>query len=50
MTVIDVCCLLDERLFVILVTQVSCIIFAYSMNSIGEILREMDRKRVNFKQ
>ncbi|KAL4466922.1 hypothetical protein ABPG74_010519 [Tetrahymena malaccensis] len=40
----------QEKLFVILITQISCILFAYTMNSIGEILKEMGKKQQLFKQ
>jgi hypothetical protein len=36
--------------FVIIATLFSCIIFAYAMNSIGEILKEMSRKNLLFKK
>jgi hypothetical protein len=34
-----------EMVFVVFTTLFSCIIFAYAMNSIGEILKEMGRKK-----
>ncbi len=55
---------LAEKVFVIAVSLLSCFVFAYSMNSIGnkwqllinilidkgEILKEMGRKEENFKK
>ncbi|EGR31909.1 hypothetical protein IMG5_100600 [Ichthyophthirius multifiliis] len=39
-----------EMVFVIFATLLSCIIFAYAMNSIGEILKQMGRKKLILKQ
>ena len=39
-----------EMIFVTFATLFSCIVFAYATNSIGEILKEMGRKKQLFRQ
>jgi len=35
----------DERIFVIFVVLGSCGIFGYSLNSIGEMIKELEREK-----
>ena len=39
-----------EKIYVIFVTFISCGVFAYSVNTIGNIITEMTRKSTDFKQ
>ncbi len=39
-----------EKIYVVAITLVGCFVFGYSMNQIGEILKELGKKKNVFKQ
>ena len=39
----------QEKIYVIFMTLLSCGIFAYSVNTVGSIFKEMQQKRSNFR-
>lgn len=40
----------DEKIFVICMTLVSCGVFAFAINTIGNIFSEKEKKNVEFKK